>query len=319
MPANARHEHQQRRFRQMEVGEQPVDDAEAIAGRDEEPRFALRRRARVPSVVGGRFERAHGSSCRRRGRGRRARASRRSPRRSPPERDTTRHASVLGEILGVDRLERARADVQRDAGDRDARRFRVPPGAPSSKCRPAVGAATAPGVPRVDRLVARLVVGFGCSRDVRRQRHLAVAVEIVERAARRPRGAARRSDRRRSTTVAARVAGKHELAARSSADGSRAAGRAPRSRPRRRSSSSSTLPPVGLSPRQPRLDHARVVEDEQIAGRDEPRQIGEREIGERRAIDVQQPAARALAAAAPARSARAAARSRSRRAEGGTR
>ena len=52
-----RHEHQQRRLRQVEIGEQPLDDAEAVARRDEEPRFGLAG-AHAPVVVGRRLERA---------------------------------------------------------------------------------------------------------------------------------------------------------------------------------------------------------------------------------------------------------------------
>ncbi len=51
----------------------------------------------------------------------------------------------------------------------------------------------------------------------------------------------------------------------------------------------------GLGRDQPRLDHTGVVEDEKVTARDPLRQIGEREIGELRAIDVQQTTARALA------------------------
>ena len=52
------------------------------------------------------------------------------------------------------RLERPGADVQRDESDLDAARARVARSSASSKCRPAVGAATAPGRARVDGLVA---------------------------------------------------------------------------------------------------------------------------------------------------------------------
>src|SRR3990172_11235046 len=38
-PCERRHEHEQGRFRQVEISEQPVDDAEIIARRDEQLRF----------------------------------------------------------------------------------------------------------------------------------------------------------------------------------------------------------------------------------------------------------------------------------------
>ena len=43
----------------------------------------------------------------------------------------------------------------------------------------------------------------------------------------------------------------------------------------------------------PRLDHARVVEQHQIPGRQESGQVGKSPIEQRRAVHVQQPAARA--------------------------
>ncbi len=51
--------------------------------------------------------------------------------------------------------------------------------------------------------------------------------------------------------------------------------------------------PAGrLASEQPRLQHARVVEHEQVAGHEQALDVGEREVAQRVARDVQQPARR---------------------------
>ena len=50
----------------------------------------------------------------------------------------------------------------------------------------------------------------------------------------------------------------------------------------------------GLARMEPRLDHARVVQHQQVARRDQPWEVGEREVGERVRADVQQATAGAL-------------------------
>ena len=49
-----------------------------------------------------------------------------------------------------------------------------------------------------------------------------------------------------------------------------------------------------LASEQPRLQHARVVEHQQVAGHEQALDVGEREVARRVARDVQQPARRAL-------------------------
>ena len=99
-------------------------------------------------------------SCRRRRRGRRARA----PRRSPPTvaAGMSKRSACMrwrASSSSLDGLERAGAHVQRHERDAPRRAPRARRACASSKCRPAVGAATAPGCARVDGLVARVVVG----------------------------------------------------------------------------------------------------------------------------------------------------------------
>ncbi len=198
---------------------------------------------------------------------------------------------MRGEVLGGDGRKRSGADVERDPGDADAvgfergeeRRVEV-----QSRCRRGDGAGRA----REDRLVARLVVDFRRARDVWRQRNGAVTIQIVEE-----RHVARQAQFEKAIASSddggARAARKRELAAdfRRMADAQleeRAIG-----------SEQALEQQLGFAPGrlrrlEARLDDSRVVQHDEVAGRDESRQIGEREIGERGAIDVQQPAARAL-------------------------
>jgi hypothetical protein len=79
---------------------------------------------------------------------------------------------VFGQILHPHRLEGARADVQRQRRALHAAGVE-PREQASSKCRPAVGAATAPGFLRKHRLIAGFVGRVGIVLDVRRQRQAA--------------------------------------------------------------------------------------------------------------------------------------------------
>ena len=92
VPSEGRDEHQQCRFRHVEVGQESVDDAEAVARRDEQTRFAVagRERGRIrPRPIRAR----EGSSCRSRRFSRLGRAPHRWRRRSRRGRDSARRAS----------------------------------------------------------------------------------------------------------------------------------------------------------------------------------------------------------------------------------
>ncbi len=90
----------------------------------------------------------------------------------------TVHA-MLRQVLALDRLEGACADVQGEVRERDATRLETRKhrrvemqsrGRRSDRAR----------IARVDGLVALAVVVVGGTRDIRRQRHFAVAFEIVD-------------------------------------------------------------------------------------------------------------------------------------------
>ena len=144
----------------MKVGEQPVDDAKrdnpgvmkSAVSRRTRPQAAVR--AAPPTRA------RAGSSCRRRRRGRRAHARRAiAATVAARQRVPLRVHPVPREVFVLHRLEGAGADVQRDERALRRRVRRAPPASSSSKCSPAVGAATAPGVARVDRLVAVAIGG----------------------------------------------------------------------------------------------------------------------------------------------------------------
>ena len=95
---------------------------------------------------------------------------------------------VRARIVGLDRLERARA---RPPGrvPRSALPWRDSESSSSEvKWSPAVGAATLPSCSRVDRLIAGLVGSVGIARDVGRQRQLAEPVDGLLRRGRRRSG-----------------------------------------------------------------------------------------------------------------------------------
>ena len=197
------------------------------------------------------------------------------------DRGSARVHRVLREIVGAHRLERAGADVQRDVRDGDAgRRERGQAAARRSAGRPSARRPRRGGARRRSGSARRPPRSRG-ARDVRRQRHLAVALEIIEERGDAVEVAARRSGRCAPRRVALHAAGEQQHAARLAADGSRAAGRAPSCGPSTRSSSSSTLPPVGLAPRSRALITRVSLNTSRSPGATSARQIGECEVVER--------------------------------------
>ena len=144
----------------------------------------------------------------------------------------------------------------------DAARAQPRRAARGVKCSPAVGAATEPGAPRVDRLVALAVLAArrGVARDVRRQRRQAVlAQQVGDRAAERSttrtsrvgaddRSRARPADRRSTP-------GRHRRPGRVSA----------RQRARRRRRGTAARPRARRRGQHARRNHSRVVHDEAVA------------------------------------------------------
>jgi hypothetical protein len=158
-----RHEHQQRRLREVEVRAQPFDDAKPVAGRDEQPRFGFTgvhlpdssaaassaRRLVVP-IATIRPPRARAASIGGNGLGRNAIALGVHP--------------VSFDVVAVDRLERPGADVKRDERRRDAGK----PQALRASLRRSASLPSAP-LPRLDarinRLVARRIRDVGGTRE----------------------------------------------------------------------------------------------------------------------------------------------------------
>ena len=186
------------------------------------------------------------------------------------------------------RLERPRADVQRDVRKRDAgsgkrgehrliemqtRRRR------GDRAR----------VARVYRLIARFIVGAGGTLDIRRKGHGAVLVEVL-------------ADRHR--TVESQLeesiapARHHCVRAPRKVDHPTDARRVTRTKLKERLPRTGDpleqqfdLSAGGLGRPYPRLDHPRVVEDEKVVRCNETGKIGEDVIGQRFVVDVKQPTA----------------------------
>ena len=159
----------------------------------------------------------------------------------------------------------------------------------SSKCKPAVGAAAAPAWLRINGLIARRIRGFGGARDVRRQRHVAVTVEIIEE---RPGAFEPETEESSIALDDGRAAHRPATAAcrRVAADGSREAGTSLR---RRRARARAGAPPGRRSgaARWRRALITRVSLNTTRSRRvDEPRKIAEREVLEHSPIDMQKPA-----------------------------
>ena len=156
--------------------------------------------------------------------------------------------------------------VTRGACRRRARAARR--AAASSKCSAAVGAATAPGCAREHGLVAALVVGAVGVRDVGRQRHVAVRARAAR--AGRPGSAGGTASRRgpaRPSTSASKASREADRGC--PAFGDLLARRcASTSWPRQHALDQRLdRAAAGLAAEQPRLDDARVVEDQQVARR----------------------------------------------------
>ena len=135
----------------------------------------------------------------------------------------------------------------------------------ASKCRPAVGAATAPGARAIHGLVALAIGGLGRAVDVGRQRHLAVSLEECQHVARELAGGTGR--RRRSSMRALWPPGRFTRAPRlQPLAGARMHQRRSRA-VSTRSSSISTLSAAVLDAVHARRHHARIVEHQQIRRR----------------------------------------------------
>ena len=147
---------------------------------------------------------------------------------------------------------------------------------------------------RVHGLVARFVVGLGRMRDVGRQRHARRGARAASSTDSWPSKRSRKRSPSRPSTVASsaparrrRAPGRGAWLARICASASRA--------PTTRSISTSIRPPLSLRSEQPRLDDARVVEDQHVARREET-------AADRRMRDPRPPPARGAAAGSPVRS-----------------
>ena len=273
----------------MEIREQPVDDAKAESRGDEQRGLGLAGR-NAALLVGGRLERAQ----RRRADGDDAAATgtRRGDGGGGLGRDPVPLAvhPVRGQIVALHRRKRAGAHVQRHPGDGDTRRpqrreHRLVE--MQSGGRRGDGA----GMAGIDGLVARLVRGVGSAPDVRRQRDLAVAIEILGERLRSVDGepeeavVARDHGRRHAARQVDRAAGARRMAR---AELEHALVRAEHALQQQLDGAAR-----GLDRAQSRLDHPRVVEDDEVAGGEEAGQVGERAVLDRVAGDVQQAACRA--------------------------
>ena len=180
-----RHEHEQRRARQVEVGHQRVDGFEAITGRDEDRRIA--RPGRNASVVAcGAFKNAQ----RRRADGDDAATAcpRFVERGGGFGGDLAPLAVhlVLAGVVGLHGKECARSDVQRHEMARDTARAEGGEKL-GREVQPGGRRGNGPVILRVDSLIALAVaiIGAALQGDVRRQRHHADRADrIVENAPR---------------------------------------------------------------------------------------------------------------------------------------
>ena len=249
-PANARDQHQQRALRQVEVGEQQVDDAKSKPGvmkrsvsprdRLRAPRLGAAQRRRLERAQAGRADRDDAAAALR------ARA-RSPPRRAGADLEALAVHDVLGEALAAHRLERAGADVQRDraCARRRARRAR----------RAARRRSAAPRSAPRPRPAARRTPSGSARRRRRRRRARCRAAAARGRGARAARAARRESAGgtatsslpARPSTSASKASAKRttlpafgDLLARSCASTTSPAST--------RSTSASTAPPLALTP-----------------------------------------------------------------------
>ena len=113
-PDEGRHQHEQGRARQVEIGQHQVDRAEAVARRDEDRRSRRQKALQLPVLAGGAFQRAAARSCRPRRCARPWRATAFSAAAT-----SARHCAAFGMhlvavgVVGLHRQEGAGADMQR--------------------------------------------------------------------------------------------------------------------------------------------------------------------------------------------------------------
>ena len=224
---------------------------------------------------------------------------------------------VLADVVGADRLERAVADVERDGA------IAMPRAASASviagvMCRPAVGAATAPGTRREHRLIA-LAIGWACRRagcsaaaGCGRARSSSASASPGHATTTEPSSPSRSlssSIERRAVDLDVLARLQRPARPREAAPRVRSATLGSGSR-----NSSSTLPPEAFVPEHARRDHAGVVDDEDRIGGQQLDDVAERARPSTSpsACDVQQARRHRARQRAPARSARAAGRTCSR-------
>ena len=298
------HQHHERALGQVEVGDQQLHHLEAKARGDEDVGFA-----RGLAAAGPGFERAHRGGAY--GHDAAAALAAALQRRQRVRRHLVPLAvhAVFGQVLRLDGLEGARAHVQRDAGALHATRSQRAEH-PFVKVQRGRGRGHGAGCAGEDGLVALVVLGFVgvvaavlLAFDVGRQRQVAVALhqlprrlaggpvqgEAKQRAVgigptRQQRGveaAARRAARHVHRGAGQRlladlhvrhdvIAGEHAL------------------------DEQLQLAATGLLAEHARLDHARVVEHQQVAGLQQCGQLAEDAVHRRGRATVQQARATAL-------------------------
>ena len=179
----------------MEIGHQHVDGPEAVAGRDEDvgragpaAQRAVLARGALEQPQRGRADRDDAAA---------ARLAPRSARRpSPALTDAALGMHlVVGGVVGLDRQERPCPDMQRHEVALDAAWRRARRNSSGVKCRPAVGAATAPSSRGIDGLVVAAVALV-----VRRASRRCRAAAACGRPRAAPRRGTRPTDRSASST-----------------------------------------------------------------------------------------------------------------------
>ncbi|CAM2144622.1 hypothetical protein PT2222_160105 [Paraburkholderia tropica] len=277
------HQHQQRRFRQVEVRHEPVHHAELIARRDEDVGFGLGGRERAAFALGvarGGFERAHrGGAHGDHAATARARGGDLVDERLRQLIPLAVHR-VIGDVFHAHRLERARADVQRErcalhALGVELREQRV------VEVQARRGRGHRARILREHGLVAGFVAGVGVVRDVWRQRQTAelldqreAVVGEVQRVERLDALAHRHVEGVGQTQ---RGAGRRALA--------RADLRERRARAGQALDEHLDLAAAGLLAEETRLQHLGIVEHQQIAGRDARGQIRDGAVGQPGGLD----------------------------------
>ncbi len=197
---------------------------------------------------------------------------------------------MRGDIVDPHRLKRACAYVQRDLSGLDAFLGEL-----AEQCVVEVQACSRCSHrawhARVDRLIARAIGIVGCVRDVGRQGHLTMRLQqrehvliVLQAKVEQIVGALDHGSLNRVRQLDARtrswaVAGAHVCEKLALAEDA---------------FDQQLDPSAGLlGTEQPGLDHARVVEDEQIAGRQQVGHVGDHSVDERFPAQAQQPARRA--------------------------